>query len=133
MEHPVFQTFDHINVRVADLEASIRFYTEILGFTYVGRRDLSPTSPTVSAYVRFGGTTVELAWGHNLADYHTDGMINHFALTVPDIHEALRYLKEHTVPILTDITRVNDFFYCFFFAGPSGERFEVIQNIANQN
>ena len=126
-QRPIFQSFDHINVRVEDLDQSIQFYTEILGFTYLGQRNLAPVSPTISAYVQLGQTIVELAWGHNLADYHTDGMINHFALTVPDIDASIGYLKEKGVEPITGITNVNDEFYCYFIQGPSGERFEIIQ------
>lgn len=122
-----FETFDHTNVRVADLDASIRFYTEVLGFEYIGRRDMAPTSPTVSAYVKFAGVVVELAAGHNMADYAPAGIINHFALTVPDIHAAHRYFRAHGVEPLGEPLRVNDDFYCFFVEGPSKEKFEIIQ------
>lgn len=119
----------HVNVRTADLQKSIDFYTNILGFTFVSQMDLRPVSPTVSAYVRFQNLVVELACGHEMSQYHTAGIINHFALEVPDAEEALVYFQRHGVPVLQEITNVNDVFLCFFIAGPSGERFEIIQNL----
>lgn len=125
----VFRAVHHTNVRVKDLAESIRFYTEILGFEYVGQLDLHPASPTISAYVRLGDAVVELAYGHDLNLYHTDGMIHHFALEVSDIQEAFAYVKEKNVAILSEPHSVNKDFDCFFIAGPSGERFEIIQKM----
>ncbi len=122
-----FKAVDHINVRVADLKESIKFYTDVLGFEYVGQRDLRPASPTTSAYVRLGEVVVELAEGHKMSDYSTAGMINHFGLTVSSIQEAYDYLKKAGVTPTCDPINVNDCFYCFFFEGPSGEKFEVLE------
>lgn len=127
MNTTVHVSIDHINVRVADLDESIRFYEKVLGFTFVGIRDMRPTAPTKSAYMKLGEVVVELAAGHDMSLYTNAGIVNHFGVKVDDIFAEYDRLKELGVSILGEPLKVNEDFYCFFFEGPSKERFEAIQ------
>lgn len=117
----------HINVRVSDLNESIRFYQDVLGFQLNEIWDLRPVSNTKSAYLSLGDVTVELAVGHDMSLYTPNGIVNHFGVEVDDIYAEYERLKAMNVKILGDIVNVNDKFYCFFFEGPSKERFEAVQ------
>ena len=123
----IFQSIHHTNIRTADLDASIAFYRDILGFEYRGQKSLAPVSPTVSAYLRLGEVVIELAAGHRMEDYTPSGIVNHIALQVDDIQKAFDYLRANHVTILSQPHPVNQDFYCFFAAGPSGERLELIE------
>ena len=128
----VIKQIDHVNIRIADIEASLKFYTEILGFEYVTQRDMRPTANSVSTYVRHGGVVIELAWGHDLSKCAPAGIVDHFCLEVHDIREAMAYFKEKKVNIVSDIIPVNLMFLCFFITGPSGEKIEIIQYLSDE-
>ncbi len=123
----VFTGVDHINIRTVDIEESQRFYTEVLGFQFVQERDLRPSAPVTSVFMKKDGLVVELAAGHDMSLYSSEGRTNHIGLTVDNIQEAYQYLHKIGVKITSEIVKVNDYFYCFFFTGPNEEKFEVLE------
>lgn len=68
MSRPEIRRFNHTSFTVADMEASLRFFTGVLGFTL---RDRSPRDPhVIGAVTGLGHADVEIAYldgyGHTL-------------------------------------------------------------------
>ncbi len=75
----------HTRIRVSDLERSIRFYEDHLGFRVASRSDRSPAGNRI-VHLELPGNahTIELTWS---ADYQVDVPedLMHFAIGVPDL------------------------------------------------
>jgi lactoylglutathione lyase len=84
----------HTMIRVTDMEASLRFYTEGFGMTVLDRFDV-PSRRVSGAYIGYAGFeaggALELTHKWDEADI-TPGSF-HFAIGVPDMAVALERLK----------------------------------------
>jgi len=111
---------DHINLVVSDLERSVKFYTELLGFREFRRAHLE--GEWIESIIGFKDVSADVAYviapegeprlellcfdtprgkalpEHSLAN--TLGL-RHIALRVDDIHEVARHLKEAGVKIFS--------------------------------
>jgi glyoxylase I family protein len=95
----MFKRIDHIEIVTDRPEDSVRFYTEVLGFT-VGARDRieRPDGSVLNiAYLGLGGTTVELMSYDGVA-VAPQPALEHLgyrmmAIEVEDMKQALAYLK----------------------------------------
>ncbi len=97
----MFKRIDHIEIVTDKLDASVAFYTDVLGFT-VGARDRigRPDGSALNlVYLGLGGTTVELMnWEGVPVGPKADPESEHLgyrmmAVEVEDMKEALAYLK----------------------------------------
>lgn len=105
MSRPEILRFNHTSFTVADMDASVRFFTEVLGFSL---RDRSPRDPElIGAVTGLGHADVEIAYldgyGHSLEliEYRTpaargqaryrpcDAGAAHIALDVRDLDRLL--------------------------------------------
>ncbi|WP_242976043.1 VOC family protein [Desulfosporosinus sp. FKB] len=115
----------HIGIKALDIEKALRFYREVLGFRLIQR--IRPGEAEL-VFLELGNTVIELV---EVVDNRTfeDGVVNHLALRVEDIFQAIKHLQEHHVempsvePMSLDEGRYN-----FFFRGPSGEKLELYQD-----
>ena len=88
----------HTMIRVFDLDASIKFYTELLGMTLL-RRDDYPEGKFTNAFVGYGpeetDTVVELTynWGRD-EGYDLGTGFGHLALGVRDIYAVCDKLEK---------------------------------------
>lgn len=124
-----FKRIDHVGVMVKDMEASIRFYTEVIGFDLKGR--LLHTNGVIElAFLGFGGsdeTDLELIQGYN-DGLPVEGKVHHFAVTVDDVEAEFERLKVLGVDFVdSDITTLPNGYRYFFVSGPDGERIELFQ------
>jgi Lactoylglutathione lyase and related lyases len=123
-EKPLFIGVEHIGIKALDLEKSIRFYTEVLGFKFLYR--MKPGEVEL-AFLELGGTVIELVEvvdGRQLED----GVVNHLALKVSDIYKAIESLQTHQAEMTsTEPMNLGEGRYNFFFRGPSGEKLEFFQ------
>lgn len=119
----------HIGIMTPDIEASVRFYSEILGFTVTKREQLGETH---LAFLDLGNCPLELIQPGDTAplQQRPRGIVDHIALEVEDIEPLVCKLIEKHVPfesgeigeapLLGGIRNI-------FFAGPSGERVEFFE------
>lgn len=119
---------EHIGIMVKNMEESIRFYTEVLGMELNRRSIVNEQLELV--FLNFPGqesVEVELVgrWDESFVD---SGIVNHLALTVENIEDELRRLKEYGVTLIDEEPRIvmNGVKIAFFF-GPNGERLELFQ------
>ncbi|AVM73566.1 lactoylglutathione lyase [Magnetospirillum gryphiswaldense] len=79
----------HTMIRVGNLDASIDFYTRLLGMKLLRRQDY-PDGRFTLAFVGYGdeadNTVIELTHNWDTASYDLGTGFGHVALGVPDIH-----------------------------------------------
>jgi len=101
----MFKRIDHVEIVTAELERSVRFYTDVLGFKVRARDHIGRSRLGVSldlAYLDLGGTAIELiAYGGSVAPAPTQEHLGYrmMALEVADMQSTIEYLKEKSVPI----------------------------------
>lgn len=101
-------TFTYTGIRVKDLEESVKFYTEVLGMTEVGRSKLESTGGEVANLVSVkGGPELELNYypkGNRFADEYVVGEgLDHLAFKVEDLDAALAEAQKAGHPTLLEI------------------------------
>src|SRR6201984_1527808 len=104
---PVFGTdkflFLHTMIRVRDLDASLNFYTELLGMKLLRKRDY-PTGKFTLAFVGYGdetdSTVIKLTHNWDQAAPSALGTHSgHLAVSVPDVYKACEKLAAAGVKI----------------------------------
>lgn len=102
----MFRRIDHVEIVCADLEASMSFYTELLGFTVTKRVPVQkpPVDVTIReiAYLELGGTGLELISVEGAADApHAEWHVGYrmMALEVDDMDEAVTFLESNGVEL----------------------------------
>ena len=121
----------HIAIQTTDYEASIRFYTEVMGMTEVvgfetgGRRAI---------ILEIGdGSHIELFEpipGSQPSNDASGNVVFHFALQTTDIKAALKRVRAAGMEVTVELTTVQMGplnITLAFFKGPSGEVVEYIQ------
>ncbi len=91
----------HAMVRVRDLDASVRFFSDALGLVETRRRDYPQGRFTL---VYLGApenpeAEVELTWNYDDEDYGGARNFGHLAFGVDDIYAACERLQRHGVTI----------------------------------
>jgi lactoylglutathione lyase len=92
----------HTMLRVKDLEASLRFYTEQLGMRLLRRHDY-PAGEFTLAFVGYGDesdhSVIELTYNWGRHDYALGDAFGHVAIGVDDIHAVCERLRASGVRI----------------------------------
>ncbi len=134
----VFVGLAHIQIGTKDLEKSIQFYVDNLGFQVVNRSELTrPDGTTKMALVRLGSCILELAQPAKPETVleKTKGTIGHFAIEVTDIDKAVAAMKAKGITIDRDVFTLDNLFGGIrgaFVSGPSGESIELFQFMKKQ-
>lgn len=121
---------EHVGVMVANLEASIRFYEEVIGLKH--KSTLLHTNGVIKlgflGFEALNETEVELIEGYN-AGLPQEGKVHHLAFTVDDIEAEFTRIKGLGVEQLdAEITTLPNGSGYFFFNGLDGERIEFFQS-----
>src|SRR5690554_3800965 len=117
----------HIGVFTTNMENSIKFYTDVLGFELDYRTELpNPEGVTQLAFVQAGSCVVELIQPANIEQItnRSHGIADHIALAVQDIEALVARLKEHNVVFESNEVRevpLKQPTKNIFFSGPNGE------------
>lgn len=87
----------HTMLRVADLEKSITFYTDVLGMTLLSRKDY-PEGCFTLAFLGYGpaseNTVLELTHNWNTSSYTLGDAYGHIAIGVDDVYGACDRIRE---------------------------------------
>lgn len=88
----------HTMLRVVDLEASIRFYTEVLGMTLLRRNDY-PEGRFTLAFLGYGSesdnTVLELTHNWDAEGYDMGTAYGHIAIAVEDVYRACEDIRNN--------------------------------------
>jgi lactoylglutathione lyase len=100
--------FKYTGIRVKDLDASIAFYTNVLGMKVLGRDRFEATKGTVADLVsEEGGFVLELNHYEKGSPYATNYAVgeglDHLAFKVEDLDKALAEAKKAGHPVVLDI------------------------------
>jgi catechol 2,3-dioxygenase-like lactoylglutathione lyase family enzyme len=136
---PVEFSIDHTAISVSSLDASMHFYTEILGFT-CGRIIDIPDGNGRIALLKKADFTIEMFQFTDtrlppdsertlINDLRKIG-VKHIALRVNDIRTAAAYLQEHGVEFINEPVKGARGFYRFFIKDPDGIPLELTEGPA---
>jgi methylmalonyl-CoA/ethylmalonyl-CoA epimerase len=127
---------DHVGVSVANLEESVAWYVDKLGFELISPVNRNPDSPMNIARIRRAGFTIELfeiQGAAPLPEYRRDPSADlrvhglaHFAFEVDDVRAVQAELEAKGVEIVMPLTENRTNF--FFVNDNSGNSFEFIQH-----
>ena len=135
-------SFHHIGISVANLEESIAWYKEMLGFEEVMRMDQGVTiEKMIIGHIKRGNCYIELfqvAGAKPLPEYRRDPNadlavhgLKHFGLQVDDVHAAVKELKAKGVEVAMEPIDTPGAAFAFI-RDNSGNAFELIE-FKNQN
>lgn len=127
---------DHVGISVANLEESVDWYVDMLGFELVRPINRNPDSAMTIAAIRRGDFTIELfeiSGAAPLPEYRRDPSadlrvhgIAHFAFEVDDARAVMAELEAKGVEIVLRPREGNGPAF-FFVRDNSGNSFEFIQ------
>lgn len=122
----------HTMVRVSDLDASLRFYCDLLGLKQISRKDVEKgrftlvflAAPEDEARAREDrAPMVELTWNWDPEAYTGGRNFGHLAYRVDDIYALCQHLQDHGVTI----NRPPRDGHMAFVRSPDGISIELLQ------
>ncbi|MBQ8952854.1 MAG: VOC family protein [Clostridia bacterium] len=126
-DHGKITGLAHIGVKVKDIDASIKFYTEVLGFELTHKQK---SGTSILAFLNIGTCLLELIQSA-VYEERTPGQVDHIAVEVKGIEALVEDLRAKGVHFLADEINVApgllDGVKNIFFTGPDGERFEFFE------
>jgi len=119
----------HLAFHVRDMEATLRFYCDILGFRKAFELHRDNGEPWI-VYVKVNdGQFIEFFYGGENAVPPVEKPVgyNHFCLEVEDIEQVARHLKENGVKLDVEPKRGKDLNLQCWAKDPDGNRIEFMQ------
>lgn len=96
--------FDHVMIRVLDLDRALVFYRDILGMKVLRHTDY-PDGQFTNVFLSFNEqseSSLELTYNWDREEPYSSGEnFGHLALIVDDVHQAVYYLADKGVVIKT--------------------------------
>jgi len=100
----------HTMLRVGDLEASIQFYTHVLGMQELRRKDY-PEGEFTLAFVGYGdeaeNTVIELTYNWGTDNYEVGAGFGHIAIEVDDVYAAVAEVKARGGKVIREAGPMN--------------------------
>ena len=100
----------HTMLRVGDLDASIDFYTGVLGMRLLRRKDY-PDGKFTLAFVGYGdeveNTVIELTHNWDTGNYNLGEGFGHIAIEVDDVYEAVDELRNRGGKVIREAGPMN--------------------------
>jgi lactoylglutathione lyase len=122
----------HTMIRVRDLDASLQFYTDLLGMRLLRKRDY-PTGKFTLAFVGYGdetsNTVIELTHNWDQTEpYNLGSAFGHLAVGVPDVYKTCERLAGAGVKIPRPAgPMAHGGSVIAFIEDPDGYRIELVQ------
>jgi lactoylglutathione lyase len=122
----------HTMIRVRNLDASLQFYTNLLGMKLLRKRDY-PSGKFTLAFVGYGdesnNTVIELTHNWDQAEpYNLGSALGHLAVGVPDVYKTCERLAAAGVKIPRPAgPMAHGGSVIAFIEDPDGYRIELVQ------
>lgn len=125
----------HTSIAVKDMDESIRFYCDVLGLKLLRRRERPrnerekrPESNREIAFLGDGESEIEFTYWKEKENWTSGDELDHIALTVPDMDEALKIFEEHNVEIVREpFSRGGSTNRVAFIKDPNGIWLEIFE------
>jgi lactoylglutathione lyase len=117
----------HTRMRVGDIDATVRFYTEVLGLTVAERHTSPRGSKLVFLKVPGSDEEIELCSFPASGDVAVPEDLVHLAFQVADLDATIAHLESLGVPITDGPTDSRSGRFCFIDA-PEGYEVELIEH-----
>jgi catechol 2,3-dioxygenase-like lactoylglutathione lyase family enzyme len=141
----MFKSFMHVGISVSDMQRSVAFYRDVLGFTVVGAGEAFDEEDTpldlegvhlLSTAMKCGDCQIELLQflsppGKQRAPKMNDAGCVHMALAVDDIQAVYQRLVQAGAEVNAPPQKDESGFewaYWMFFKDPDGTMIEVVQS-----
>ena len=98
----MFKRIDHVEILPSDVERTIKFYTEILGFKIKQRKRIEKPPLEEIVYLELNGTVIELLSVKNPVPPSTEQWqigYKRVAIEVEDMDKAIEYLTQKGIEI----------------------------------
>ena len=124
-------TYLHTMLRVGNLDASVNFYTGLLGMRELRRSEV-PAGEYTLVFIGYGDekshTVLELTYNWGTDNYELGTAFGHLALGVPDIYATCERLREAGVKITREPGPVKfGTTVIAFIEDPDGYKIELIE------
>ena len=119
----------HTSITTLDMDRSILFYTEVMGLTFVKRREI-PENNAEIAFVQDdeSGAQIELTWWRDKTEMADGDQLDHIAFAVDNMEAAMAQFRRQGVTIAKEpyglsggATRIA------FITDPDGIWLEIIE------
>jgi lactoylglutathione lyase len=122
---------EHTAIIVKNMDLSIEFYTEMLGFK-VRLRGSGPNREMAFLYLEAQpDMEIELIRDINpIGKYNESGLVNHLAFTVKDIVEAIQHYREKGIEFTSDEPKPTlEGGRMILFHGPNRELLQFVERV----
>jgi lactoylglutathione lyase len=125
----------HIGIYTKEMDKSIHFYSDILGFVMMWEGIVDhPTGKVKAAVMGFGNCVIELVRPVDLDRVNNSaGPVQHLALKVKDLEAMITELRAQGFDFTTEGLEFLPTFYIgikhAFIYGPSNERIELVEDL----
>lgn len=121
----------HTMLRVADLERSLAFYTEVLGMKLLRRTDY-PEGKFTLAFVGYTdeaqGSVIELTYNWGVNQYEMGNAFGHIAIEVENAYDACNKIRELGGKVVREAGPMqHGSTVLAFIEDPDGYKIELIQ------
>jgi len=123
--------FLHTMLRVRDLDASVKFYTEMLGMTELRRRDV-PDGKYTLVFLGYASNPdqaeIELTYNYGVDQYEIGTAFGHLAVGMPDVYGMCAKIKASGGKVTREAGPVKfGTTVIAFVEDPDGYKIELIQ------
>ena len=121
----------HTMLRVANLESSVSFYTEVMGMKLLRQHEVTEGRFTL-AFVGYGdeenSATIELTHNWDTSDYQLGDAFGHIAIEVNDAYQTCDLIRQRGGNVVRDAgPMMHGTTVIAFVEDPDGYKLELVQ------